>query len=229
MYALLRGFMRLMVRVYLAGLFRVDGLENVPSEGGLIVCPNHTSTVDPPLVPAFLSRTDSWSMAKAEYFARPGIGRWMFTAYHSFPVVRHSPDRGALRRAMEILRSGQVLVVYPEGTRVESAGLVAGEPGAAYLAQRLDVRVLPVALVGTRECFPKGARWPRRVPVSMRVGRPFRLPLEVGGRRVPAEEAVEAVMLSIAELLPESDRGRYSDLEALRARVGGLRLYDAPE
>lgn len=226
MYALLRGVMRLIVTVYLFGSFRVEGREHVPRSGGLLVCPNHPSTVDPPLVPAYLPRGDSWSMAKSEYFARPGFTSWLFTRYHAFPVVRHSPDRRALRRAMEVLRGGQALIVYPEGRRVESPGLEAAEPGAGYLAQRLRVPVQPVALVGTRECFPKGARWPRRTPVAVRFGRPFHLLAERDGERVSAQEASDAIMLSIAELLPEADRGAYSDLEGLRARVGGLRRYD---
>ena len=228
MYAFLRGVMRFIVTVYLAGLFRLEGRERFPREGGVLVCPNHVSTVDPPLVPAYLPRGDSWSMAKAEYFAKKNFTSWLFTHYHAFPVVRHSADRRALKRAAEILRGGEVLVVYPEGTRIEAGGLERAEPGAGYLAQRLAVPVVPVALEGTRECFPKGARWPRRVRVTMRLGRPFRLPTtHPDGRRVDAQDASDAIMLSIAELLPEAARGRYADLDVLRARVGNLRQYDA--
>jgi len=98
--------MRLVVRVYLDGLFSMEGVERVAREGGLLVCSNHASTVDPPLLPAVLPRSDTWSMAKSEYFARPGLSRWLFTHYHAFPVVRHSADRQALRRAQEILSGG---------------------------------------------------------------------------------------------------------------------------
>ena len=227
MYAFLRGVMRFIVTVYLFGLFRVEGREDFPRHGAVLVCPNHVSTVDPPLVPAYLPRGDSWSMAKAEYFARPNFTKWLFTNYHAFPVVRHTADRKALKRAAEILRGGEVLVVYPEGTRIETGGLERAEPGAGYLAQRLEVPVVPVALEGTRECFPKGARWPRRVRVTVRLGRPFRLPAKrPDGTRVEAKDAADAIMLSIAEMLPEPARGKYGDLEALRARVGGLRQYE---
>lgn len=228
MYAFLRFVMRLIVTVYLAGLFRVEGRERFPRRGGVLVCPNHVSTVDPPLVPAYLPRGDSWSMAKAEYFSRPNFTNWLFTNYHAFPVVRHTADRRALKRAADILRGGHVLVVYPEGTRIETGGLERAEPGAGYLAQRLEVPVVPVALEGTRQCFPKGARWPRRVRVTMKIGRPFRIAAtHPDGRRVAAQDAADAVMLSIAELLPEAMRGKYADLDDLRARVGNLRQYDA--
>ncbi len=226
MYAFLRGVMRFIVTVYLVGLFRVEGRERFPRAGGVLVCPNHVSTVDPPLVPAYLPRGDSWSMAKAEYFARKNFTSWLFTNYHAFPVVRHTADRRALKRTADILRSGEVLVVYPEGTRIEAGGLERAEPGAGYLAQRLEVPVVPVAPEGTRECFPKGARWPRRARVTMTLGRPFRIPTtHPDGRRVAAQDASDAIMLSIAELLPEAARGRYGDLEDLRTRVGAHRQY----
>src|SRR5436309_476962 len=93
MYAAMRWLMRFMTTTYLAGLFKVNGLENVPRHGPLIVCPNHSANLDPPMVPAFLPRSDSWSMAKSEYFAKGGWMEWVFRAYHSFPVVRHTADR----------------------------------------------------------------------------------------------------------------------------------------
>jgi 1-acyl-sn-glycerol-3-phosphate acyltransferase len=230
MYAFLRWIMRTLTRGYLVGLFRVEGREHFPISGGVLVCPNHASTIDPPMVPAFLPRGDSWSMAKAEYFEKRNFTNWLFTRYHAFPVVRHSADRRALKRASDLLREGHVLVVYPEGTRVETGGLEHGEPGAGFLGQKLQPAVVPVALVGTRECFPKGARWPRRVPVRMITGRPFHLAVtRADGSKVPPQEATDAIMLSIAEMLPEDRRGKYADLELLRQRVGSLRLYEADE
>jgi 1-acyl-sn-glycerol-3-phosphate acyltransferase len=206
--------MRLAVRVYLRGLFTLEGAERVPRQGGLLVCSNHASTIDPPLVPAVLPRSDSWSMAKSEYFARPSLTRWLFTHYHAFPVVRHSADRKALKRAQQILREGHVLILYPEGTRVESGGLRRAEPGAGFLARSNPAPVQPVALIGTRECFPKGARWPRRVPVRVRFGTPFRiLDRRPDGRRVENQEAADSIMLAIADLLPESMRGVYTEVD----------------
>jgi 1-acyl-sn-glycerol-3-phosphate acyltransferase len=228
MYAFLRWVMRTITRTYLVGLFGVDGREHVPGTGGVLVCPNHVSTIDPPMVPAFLPRSDSWSMAKAEYFAKPNFTNWLFTQYHAFPVVRHTADRRALKRASDLLRGGHVLIVYPEGTRIETGGLERAEPGAGFLAQQLEVPVVPVALLGTRECFPKGAHWPRRVPVRMVIGRPFHLlARRSDGSKVEPQDAADAIMLSIAELLPPDRRGRYSDLEELRSRVGELRVYPA--
>jgi 1-acyl-sn-glycerol-3-phosphate acyltransferase len=219
-YAFMRWLMRAITRTYLVGLFRVEGADNVPRSGQLIVCSNHSSTVDPPMVPAFLPRSDSWSMAKAEWFR--DWRRVIFAGYHAFPVVRHSADRKAIRRALELLSSGQALIMYPEGTRVREGGLRRAEPGAGFLAVRSASPVQPVALVGTRDCFPTGGRWPRRVPVRVRCGRPFRIARHhPDGRRLTNQDAADAIMVRVAELMPEDARGDYRDLEGWRRRLAG--------
>jgi len=222
MYAFLRGLMRFMTRTYLVGLFQVEGAENVPRHGPVIVCPNHAGTIDPPMVPAFLPRSDSWNMAKSEYFRKP-VTRWLFRRYHAFPVVRHTADRAALRLSFDLLKQGHALIIYPEGTRIDTGVLAAAEPGAGFIAQRAGCPVVAVGLTGTRECLPKGAYWPRRVPVTVRFGKPFVvLSKRPDGRRVSHEEASEAIMLAIAELLPPERRGEFSDVEALRTRLQGV-------
>jgi 1-acyl-sn-glycerol-3-phosphate acyltransferase len=222
-YAFLRGLMRLIVHVYLLGRFRVTGGELVPRRGALLVCSNHISTIDPPLLPAFLPRSDSWSMAKAEWFVRRGFVSWLFTRYHAFPIVRHSPDRRGLRRALGVLTDGGALVMYPEGHRIESGGLVRAEPGAGFIARATRAAVQPVALRGTRECFPRGARRPRRADVEIRFGPPVRIrDRRPDGRRVDNQEAVDAIMLHIAELLEPAERGAYGDVDALRERLSGV-------
>jgi len=214
--------MRLIVRVYLAGLFKVSGTANAPTDGPLIICPNHIGTIDPPLVPAFVPRGDTWSMAKSEYFRNPVIN-WLFSSYHAFPVVRHTADRAALRRAFDLVNDGHALVIYPEGTRIEAGVLAKPEPGAGFIAQRCACPVLPVALTGTAECLPKGAKWPRRVKVTVTFGAPFVVLQHraTDDSRVSHEEAAEAIMLAIAELLPPEMRGEFSDLEGWKSRLAG--------
>jgi 1-acyl-sn-glycerol-3-phosphate acyltransferase len=222
-YGFLRGLMRFLTLTFLVGgLFHLEGIENVPRRGGLVVCPNHFGTLDPPMVPAFLPRGDSWSMAKSEYFAKPSIS-WLFWAYQSFPVVRHTADRNAIRKSFDLLKRGEVLVVYPEGTRVEKGVLSTPEPGAGFIAQRCGCPVLPVAVTGTPEVMPKGTIWPRRHPVTVRFGKPFLvLQRRPNGDRISHEDAADAIMLAIAELLPPDKRGRYSDLDGWRKRLEGV-------
>ncbi|HWO43989.1 MAG TPA: lysophospholipid acyltransferase family protein [Methylomirabilota bacterium] len=222
-YAFMRWLMRAITRTFLIGLFKVSGLENVPRAGPVIICPNHSATLDPPMVPAFAPRGDTWSMAKSEYFEKGGFVEWIFRRYHAFPVVRHTADRTALRTAFDSLKSGHALIIYPEGTRVESGVLAEPEPGAGFIAQRAACPVVPVGLTGTRECLPKGAHWPRRTRVSITFGKPFRvLSNRLDGAKVSRQEAAEAIMVEIAELLPEHQRGAFRDLAAWRKRLRGV-------
>jgi 1-acyl-sn-glycerol-3-phosphate acyltransferase len=215
--------MRLIVHVYLlGGLFKVTNRDRMPRSGALLVCSNHIGTIDPPLLPAVLGRSDTWSMAKAEWFTRPATAR-LFRWYHAFPIVRHSPDRRGLRRALDVLHTGGALIVYPEGTRVDAGGLKEAEPGAGFIARATGATVQPVALLGTRECLPRRARWPRRIPVEIRFGTPMRVrERRPSGERVHNQEAADAIMLAIAELLPPELRGHYADLESLHRRLDGV-------
>jgi len=223
-YALLRALMRTLTQVYLAGLFKVVGVENFPRTGAVIVCPNHSATLDPPMVPAFVPRRDSWSMAKSEYFER-ALVRFLFRNYHAFPVVRHTADRAAITRSFDLLKAGHVLIMYPEGTRVESGVLARPEPGAGFIAQKAACPVVAVGLTGTRECLPKGARWPRRTRVTITFGKPFIVATRRSdGTRVSHDEASDAIMTSIAEVLPEKQRGEFSDLDSLHRRLAGVTI-----
>ena len=113
--------------------------------------------------------------------------------------------------------------MYPEGFRVPEGGLRVAEPGVGFLARATGVVVQPIALVGTRDCFPKGAHWPRRVPVEFRFGQTLRIrERRPDGRKVGNQEAADAIMLAIAEELPEAMRGVYADLAALRDRLNGV-------
>jgi 1-acyl-sn-glycerol-3-phosphate acyltransferase len=221
-YAFLRAVMRAITQLFLVGLFQVVGVENFPRQGPVIVCPNHSATLDPPMVPAFVPRGDTWSMAKSEYFTRAHMA-FIFRLYHAFPVVRHTADRTALRRAFDLLKDGHVLVMYPEGTRVESGLLAKPEPGAGFIAQKAGCPVVVVGLTGTRDCLPKGAHWPRRTRVTITFGRPFRIASRrPDGTRVSHQEASDAIMTAIAELLPAEQRGEFSDLDSLHQRLEGV-------
>jgi 1-acyl-sn-glycerol-3-phosphate acyltransferase len=222
-YVLLRGLLRAVLRLVLGGRLTVAGRSGVPRTGGLLVCCNHVSSLDPALVPAYLPRDDSWSLGKAEYFAGSGWRPWLFRAYHGLPIVRHSADRAALRHASTLLRGGGVLCIYPEGTRRGRAGVMRPEPGVGFLALRTGVPILPVAVAGSQDVLRSGSRLPRRAPVRLVFGTPFTLAAVRGdGARTGYQEAADAVMLAIAELLPPELRGEFADLDGWRCRVGCL-------
>jgi 1-acyl-sn-glycerol-3-phosphate acyltransferase len=223
-YGLLRWLLRAGLRALLAGTMTVRGQSRVPRTGPLLVCTNHVSTLDPVLVPAYLPRADTWSIGKAEYFAGRGVAPRLFRAYHGFPIVRHSADRSALRRATALLGEGHALCIYPEGTRRGASGMRRPEPGAGFLALRTGAPILPVAVAGSQDVLGQGFALPRRAPVQVVFGVPFTLAARHrDGTRAEYQEASDAIMLAVAELLPTELRGEFADLDGWRSRVGDLR------
>ncbi|MHB8572311.1 MAG: lysophospholipid acyltransferase family protein [Candidatus Dormibacteria bacterium] len=212
-FPLLAGLIRLIARVYLGQRFRVEGLENVPRSGPLLVVANHVGAVDPPLIGAFLGR-EMYFVAKRELFNN-AVKRYLCESFHAFPIERHSADRAAIRRSLEVLGAGMALVLFPEGTRVQDAKLHEAEPGVGFLVLHSGAQVLPIGFAGTENCLPRGAWFPRRVDISMRIGAPFRVArTDAAGRRVTSRAAADRVMQAVAELVPESYRGAYAEVTA---------------
>lgn len=134
--------------------WEVEGLENLPERGPFIVVANHVSYWDPIAVGCALPR-QVFFMAKKELFSYPVFGtvlRWL----GAFPVNRGEPDRAALKRAFNLLKDGEVLGIFPEGTRSKTGEMLTPYSGAAYLALRAGVPVCPVALIGTNKIFYRG-------------------------------------------------------------------------
>ena len=158
-------------------LFRVTvlGGENVPRTGAVLLAGNHTGFLDGPVVYALSPRSATF-LAKSELFVGPlaRVLGWL----GQIPLHRGQPDRKALKAGLAVLRSGGALGVFPEGTR--GAGtLEEVSDGLAYLALRSGAVVVPLAVLGTAEAFPKGARLPRwRAPVSVVFGAPVRVDVE---------------------------------------------------
>lgn len=181
--------------------FEVVGREHIPPAGPLVVVANHTHFIDPPVVGATLGRK-VLLMAKRELFRAPVVG-WMVRHYDAFPVRRGEADRQALRWARQAIEMGQVVGMFPEGTRSRNGVMREAFPGAALIALRSGAPVLPVGIDGTDRVFPSLRRL-RRPRVRVVYGPTFSLHSDdrVG--------ATEEMMRRIAELLPEWRRGPYS-------------------
>jgi 1-acyl-sn-glycerol-3-phosphate acyltransferase len=218
------------IRLVLSSLarVRVSGLDNVPVDGPLIVVANHISNADPPLVAGWLSPAlgrQLHILAKASLFV-PVVG-WFLRRLGATPVRAGGSDIEAYRVAREILDRGNVLCVFPEGTRSPNGVLGEAKPGAAMLAARSGVPVLPVGISGTDEFLRRGERLPRfGTRVVMRVGKPFTVTLESGlPRRQQIERASDEIMRRIAALTDERHRGRYGQ----PSWPGGGALQSAPK
>lgn len=189
--------------IYFPGRLRVAGLEHIPKAGPFILAANHTSYLDPSTVgSAILYRRRLCYMAHSGLFRVPIFGP-IIAAVGAFPVKRGAADRKAIRTAVALLRAGQPVLVFPEGTRspTDQAHLPS-ELGAAYLAALSQAPVIPVGVIGTGRVLPRGAVLLRYGRVEVRIGPPVPLPMLQNGKRdkETLEQAAYAIMGAIAEL-----------------------------
>jgi 1-acyl-sn-glycerol-3-phosphate acyltransferase len=221
-------FVRLIARIAvpLLAKLRTEGLENIPSEGPVILAMNHIAWLDIPLASMRVPRVTHY-MAKIELFSVPVLG-WVMRRCGAYPVRRGESDREALRTSERLLTQGEVLVVFPEGHRTRGKGLLPGHPGVAFIALRAGVPIIPVAIWGTEHIFKSGFG-PWAPQVTVRYGRPFRLDVASAGRRRDAlGRAADQIMREVAALLPPEYRGAYADLDT-DAPVAGATPAEAEE
>ncbi len=161
----------------------VVGSEHVPESGGFILAAGgHRSILDTPVVAGTTRRILRY-MGAEKYFQVPGLS-WFLKSVGGFPVERHATDRDALRLSEEVLRSGEPLVIYPEGTRFSGPVVQPLQQGAGFLACRAQVPIVPVGLGGTERAWPKGGRFIRPRKVALVVGEPMIPPVPEDGTRV---------------------------------------------
>ncbi|WP_405020127.1 1-acyl-sn-glycerol-3-phosphate acyltransferase [Kitasatospora sp. NBC_00070] len=185
----------------------IEGLENVPRDGGVILASNHLSFIDSVVIPLTAPRR-VYFLAKAEYFTGTGLkgalSRALFKALNAVPVERGEikTAQAALDSALEILREGKAFGIYPEGTRSLDGRLYRGKTGVAWLALTAGVPVVPVALEGPADILPVGKRIPRLRKVTVRFGEPLHFD-ELHGQARSARarrEVTDQVMAAIHQL-----------------------------
>jgi 1-acyl-sn-glycerol-3-phosphate acyltransferase len=196
--------LRTIVPPFLNMLYRpwVEGIEQIPDRGPAILASNHLSFLDTVILPCACDRP-IFFLAKSDYFSGPQ--RWFFESIGVLPVYREGGDAGeaSLRRGREVLDRGHLLGIYPEGTRSPDGRLYRGKTGPVRLALRTGAPIIPVAMVGTFDVLPPGAKLPRLRRVGMRVGPPLDLARYRGGsedhfalRSATDELMYELMMLS---------------------------------
>jgi 1-acyl-sn-glycerol-3-phosphate acyltransferase len=200
--AIIRALLPLVIRL------EVVGRDNLPECGPYILATNHISAFDTPVLLVVCPHTIR-AFAAAKHRRNPFYAP-ILAMGGSIWVRRGEVDRKALREALAALRRGDVLGMAPEGTRARQVyALQHGKSGAAYLATRADVSIVPVGLTGTeriKDNFPRL----KRSAVRVVIGEPFRLP-ESGRVRGPQlDEYTDLIMRRIAQLLPEEYRGVYA-------------------
>lgn len=158
----------------------VEGRENVPQTGAIIVAPNHKSDWDPPLIGVAFNTRIIHYMAKEELFKNPFLG-WLIRQFGTFPVKRGTVDRTAIRQALRELKAGNPLGIFPEGTRIRREGLGRFHSGMASLALMTGTPVVPVAVIGS-QWMPH-----KKGPLAVLIGKP----VEVKKQRPTDEKVAE--------------------------------------
>ncbi len=191
---------RFIAWVYLRILYRVKvhGIENVPGRKPFIICSNHINWMDPLTIGTSIPAAYRIHfMAKDELFGN-FIVSFLLNKLGAFPVKRENADYVAIKKAYQLLKEGQVLGLFPEGSRSESGELQKAYNGAALIAVRSGVPIVPVAIVGPYQLFK---------PVYMYIGAPFVLPPLLYDNREEKkgrlEEMSGIIMKSIGELRPD--------------------------
>jgi 1-acyl-sn-glycerol-3-phosphate acyltransferase len=189
-------FFRAIFRSIYRGIFRwrVIGRENIPDGEGLILCANHISNWDPPLLGCGIERQVHF-MAKEELFKIPVLSA-LLTSFGAFPVKRGAGDRQAIRKSLELVKEKKVLGIFPEGRRNRTGEATVGKvlPGAAMIALKAGVRVVPVAILGPYRLFR---------PITIVYGKPIDIMAAVAEQEGAArtQYAAELIQREIQALL----------------------------
>jgi 1-acyl-sn-glycerol-3-phosphate acyltransferase len=216
--ALVRGFIRMIL--FLVGSASFSGRQNVPPAGPYIITVNHMSKADPPLLLLALPPIRLRFFAGEKWRSHILFGPIMAFAGAVY-INRGEVDRKALKEAMEALKTGSIFGLAPEGTRSRVHKLIQARDGAAYLASRAQVTILPVGVINT-DILGENIRRMRRTHMEVVIGKPYRLPEMTRRVKGPELEAyTHLIMVHIAALLPTRYHGYYQDSPALAALLAG--------
>jgi len=160
-------------RIYTTTRFdlKVHGKHNIPKRGGALLISNHQSYLDPVLLGVQIERQISF-IAKSELFEHPALA-WLIKMLNTFPVRRGQSDVSAMKEALRRIHEGQILTMFPEGTRTTDGNLLPMQPGIALLVKRAQVPVIPAVIDGSSKAWPRKTKFPLHHPIRMMYGPPL--------------------------------------------------------
>jgi len=167
-YKLLALTIRLILRFN--GGLAIKGKDNVPAEGGVIIASNHISYLDPPLLGSALPRAATF-MARKGLFDVPVLGRMIKRS--AFPIDREKPRPSTIKDAVRRLKKGELIVMFPEGSRNETGQLLEAKRGVGMIASISNVPIVPTLIIGTDKALPVDAKWLKRNKILVIFGKPI--------------------------------------------------------
>ena len=181
------------------GHLEAQGVEHIPREGGVLLLSNHVSFLDPVIVGSAASREIHY-MARSNAFDIPGLGR-LIAAYNAYPVNRGAPDLGALRKTISLLKNGNAVLIFPEGTRSVDGTLGKARDGVCFIAHRAGVPTIPVFHRGAERVLPRNSKRLRRSKLTVTFGEPLELTTDgFETRREMYQQMGNQIMDAIADL-----------------------------
>jgi 1-acyl-sn-glycerol-3-phosphate acyltransferase len=233
-------FWWLMKYVFLGPLLRMlyrpkaIGLENIPDDGPVILAANHQSFLDDFLLPLVLKKRKATILAKADYFDH-WYTRWFFKGAGCVPVRREGGSAGvaALRTAIDALKEGKLVALFPEGTRSPDGRLYRGKTGVARIALEAQAPVIPVAIGGTFELWPYNKKLPKPGSTEIRFGKPltFERNFETPADRFVLRSVTDEIMYEIMMLSGQDYVDEYATKvkdQIDRAKKDGHKPEEAP-
>lgn len=205
-YQFWRIIVRNLARVFLD--LRIYNVERVPTSGPLVLVANHASFADPPLVGVGIRRATHF-LARDSLFRQPLFGAWL-RSVNSIPVDRDGGGAAGLRVVLDLLERGEMVLLFPEGTRSPDGHLLPARPGVGLIALRSGAPIVPVRLFGLFEAWGRHRRLPRPGRVIVKYGHPLRFDNSTGSEPVPlglsakarSQWVADRIMQRIGELSP---------------------------
>jgi len=206
-----RWLIKLLSKIVVSICLRLDiqGLENLPEQGPALFVSNHLGDADLIVGIAISPAENVEVLAKSELYEFPILGK-LLDIYGVIWIHRGQPDRRALRTVMLGFQEGRMIAIAPEGRESLTGSMEEGTDGAAYIALKADVPIIPVTITGTENTHVFGnLKRLRKTNASLTVGEPFRLQ-KMSNRRESVKAGTETIMRILANQLPLSYRGEYS-------------------
>ncbi len=220
----MRKFLRWLIHFVLKVITKINvtGYENLPPKNGFVIAVNHLGILDAPMAYYAL---DNWNLfiPVAEKWEESPFLRWLGKHLSFIFVNRFKPDLKAMREMIKRMETGQTLVIAPEGTRARDEKMAQGKPGVAYLASKMGWQIVPVAISGTEDrLFFGNLKHLRRTSIKIVAGKSFMLPpFPKENRDEVLQKYADEIMCRIAVMLPEENRGYYSEHPRLRELLNG--------